>query len=146
MSLPTWKNHPALAGMDPKKVFLLTKISEKIEGKSEQDILPILMAAMTSARKQNISFSSQEFEILFSILKEGKSEQEIQQINQTINFAQNILSKNRFLQVSFSFSHAKRGYPFGYPQINSMYFICSIPQIHLTHTVQCRHLLLRFLR
>ena len=91
-----WKNHPALAGMDPKKVFLLTKISEKIEGKSEQDILPILMAAMTSARKQNISFSSQEFEILFSILKEGKSEQEIQQINQTINFAQNILSKNRF--------------------------------------------------
>ena len=96
MSLPTWKNHPALAGMDPKKVFLLTKISEKIEGKSEQDILPILMAAMTSARKQNISFSSQEFEILFSILKEGKSEQEIQLINQTINFAQNILSKNRF--------------------------------------------------
>ena len=96
MSLPTWKNHPALAGMDPKKVFLLTKISEKIEGKSEQDILPILMAAMTSARKQNISFSSQEFEILFSILKEGKSEQEIQQINPTINFAQNILSKNRF--------------------------------------------------
>ena len=96
MSLPTWKNHPALAGLDPKKVFLLTKISEKIEGKSEQDILPILMAAMTSARKQNISFSSQEFEILFSILKEGKSEQEVQQINQTINFAQSILSKNRF--------------------------------------------------
>ena len=96
MSLPTWKNNQALAGMDPKKVFLLTKISEKIEGKSEQDILPILMAAMTSARKQNISFTPQEFEILFSILKEGKSEQEVQQINQTINFAQNILSKNRF--------------------------------------------------
>ena len=95
MSLPTWKNHPALAGMDPKKVFLLTKISEKIEGKSEQDILPILMAAMTSARKQNISFTSQEFEILFSILKEGKSEQEVQQINQTIDFARNVLSKNK---------------------------------------------------
>ena len=72
------------------------KISEKIEGKSEQDILPILMAAMTSARKQNISFSSQEFEILFSILKEGKSEQEVQQINQTIDFARNVLSKNKF--------------------------------------------------
>ncbi len=96
MSLPTWKNHPALTGMDPKKVFLLTKISEKIEGKSEQDILPILMAAMTSARKQNISFSSQEFEILFSILKEGKSEQEVRQINQTIDFARNVLSKNKF--------------------------------------------------
>lgn len=96
MSLPTWKNHPALAGMDPKKVFLLTKISEKIEGKSAQDILPILMAAMTSARKQNISFSSQEFEILFSILKEGKSEQEVRQINQTIDFARNVLSKNKF--------------------------------------------------
>ena len=96
MSLPTWKNHPALAGMDPKKVFLLTKISEKIEGKSEQDILPVLMAAMTSARKQNISFSSQEFEILFSILKEGKSEQEVRQINQTIDFARNVLSKNKF--------------------------------------------------
>ena len=94
MSLPTWKNHPALAGMDPKKIFLLTKISEKIEGKSEQDIMPILMAAMASARKQNIHFTSDEFEILFSILKEGKSSQEVSRINQTIDFARNILSNN----------------------------------------------------
>lgn len=96
MSLPTWKNHPALAGMDPKKIFLLTKVSEKIEGKSEQEILPILMAAMTSARKQNISFTADEFEILFSILKEGRSEQEIARMNQTIDFARNVLSRNRF--------------------------------------------------
>lgn len=94
MSLPTWKSHPALAGMDPRKVFLLTKISEKIEGKPEGDILPVLMAAMTSARKQNISFTTDEFEILFSILKEGKSPQEVQQMNQTIEFARNILTKN----------------------------------------------------
>ncbi len=96
MSLPTWKNHPALAGMDPKKIFLLTKISEKIEGKSEQDILPVLMAAMSSARKQNISFTADEFEILFTILKEGKSEQEVRKINQTIDFARNVLSRNQF--------------------------------------------------
>lgn len=95
MSLPTWKNHPALAGMDPKKIFLLTKISEKIEGKSEQDILPILMAAITSARKQNISFSPAEFEILFSILKEGKTTEEIQRMNQTMEFARNVLSNNK---------------------------------------------------
>lgn len=94
MSLPTWKNHPALAGMDPKKVFLLTKLSEKMEGKSEQDILPILMAAMTSARKQNISFTRDEFEILFTILKEGKSPEEVQRINQTIDFAQHVLSRS----------------------------------------------------
>ena len=94
MSLPTWKGHPALAGMDPKKVFLLTKISEKIQGKSETDVMPILMAAMTSARKQNISFTPNEFEILFSILKEGKSDQEVQQMNQTMEFARNILSRN----------------------------------------------------
>ena len=93
MSLPTWKNHPALTGMDPKKLFLLTKISEKIEGKNETDVLPILMAAMTSARKQNISFTSEEFELLFSILKEGKSPQQIQQMNQTMEFARNVLSK-----------------------------------------------------
>lgn len=95
MSLPTWKSHPALAGMDPRKVFLLTKISEKIEGKPEGDILPVLMAAMTSARKQNISFTTDEFEILFSILKEGKSPQEVQQMNQTIEFARNVLSRNQ---------------------------------------------------
>lgn len=94
MSLPTWKNHPALSGMDPKKLFLLTKVSEKIEGKSQNDILPILIAAMTSARKQNISFTSDEFEILFTILKEGRTPQEIQQMNQTMEFARNILSKN----------------------------------------------------
>ena len=95
MSLPTWKNHPALAGMDPKKLFLLTKISEKIEGKSENDVLPILMAAMTSARKQNISFTPDEFELLFSILKEGKSPAQLQQMNQTMEFARNVLTKNK---------------------------------------------------
>ena len=94
MNLPTWKNHPALAGMDPKKIFLLTKISEKIQGKTETEILPVLMAAMTSARKQNISFSTEEFEILFSILKEVKSTEEVNQLNQTIDFAKNVLSKN----------------------------------------------------
>lgn len=81
--------------MDPKKVFLLTKISEKIEGRSQQEILPILMAAMTSARKQNISFTPSEFELLFSILKEGKSEQEIHKIDQTIDFARNVLARNQ---------------------------------------------------
>ena len=94
MSLPTWKNHPALAGMDPRKVFLLTKISEKIDGKSEQEIMPILMAAMSSARKQNISFTPSEYELLFTILKEGKSEEEVRKINQTIDFARNILARN----------------------------------------------------
>ena len=94
MSLPTWKNHPALAGMDPKKVFLLTKISEKIEGKSENEMMPVLMAAMNSARRQNISFTPTEYELLFSILKEGKSEAEVQRMNQTIDFAKNILSRN----------------------------------------------------
>ena len=95
MSLPTWKDHPALVGMDPRKLFLLTKVSEKLNGKSEQDTLPILMAAMTSARKQNLSFTPDEFELLFSILKEGKGPQEIQQMNQTMEFAKNVLSKNK---------------------------------------------------
>ena len=89
-----WKNHPALAGMDPRKVFLLTKISEKIDGKSEQEMMPILMAAMSSARKQNISFTPSEYELLFTILKEGKSEEEVRRINQTIDFARNILARN----------------------------------------------------
>ncbi len=90
-----WKNHPALAGMDPRKVFLLTKISEKIEGKSEQEIIPVLMAAMSSARKQNISFTAQEFDLLFSILQEGKSEAEVQRMKQTMDFARNVLSRNQ---------------------------------------------------
>jgi len=80
--------------MDPRKVFLLTKISEKIDGKSEQEMMPILMAAMSSARKQNISFTPSEYELLFTILKEGKSEEEVRRINQTIDFARNILARN----------------------------------------------------
>ena len=94
MSLPTWKNHPLLKDMDPRKLFLLTKVSEKVEGKSEQEVMPILMAAMNSARKQNLRFSPEEFELLFTILKEGKSKEEIQKMNQTMDFAKNILSKN----------------------------------------------------
>ena len=95
MSLPTWKNHPALVGMDPRKLFLLTKVSEKIEGKSEQETMPILMAAMNSARKQNLSFTPEELEILFSILKEGKTKEELDKIDQTMDFARNILARKK---------------------------------------------------
>lgn len=51
--------------MDAKKTKLLNDFQTLAEGKSAEDLIPLVLAFMDKAKKENISFSKDEISVLF---------------------------------------------------------------------------------
>ena len=75
-----WMNHPAMENIDPVKLELIKAASSKINGKSDNQMATVMMALISSAKKNNISFSQEEMTLILYILKDVKSKEEQGQI------------------------------------------------------------------
>lgn len=91
-----WINHPAMKNIDPSKLELIRAAAKQTEGKSGKAMAPIMMALITSANKKGIQFTPDEVSLIISILKEGKSEKEQAQIEQTIKMVTSYMKKPFF--------------------------------------------------
>lgn len=89
-----WMEHPMLQKMDPAKLELIRTAATKTNGKSGNDLPPILLALITNANKKGIRFSPDEISLILELLKEGKSKEEQMQIDKTVRMASSLL-KNR---------------------------------------------------
>lgn len=89
-----WMEHPMLQKMDPTKLELIRTAATKTNGKSGNDLAPILLALITNANKKGIRFSPDEISLILELLKEGKSKEEQMQIDKTVRMASSLL-KNR---------------------------------------------------
>jgi len=78
-------NNEAFKNMDPLKVELIKKAAAQTKGKSGNALAPIMMALVTNANKEGIRFNSDEISLIMNIMKEGKSAQEISQMDQMMN-------------------------------------------------------------
>ena len=77
-------NNPALGGIDPAKLQMLSSLAAQAHGKSQNELLPFLMAAMSQSQSNRMSFNSAETEAIISVMKIGKSPEQIQQIDRMI--------------------------------------------------------------
>ena len=75
MSDESWMKNPSLGNIDPAKLQMLASMAEQAQGKSQNEMLPFLMAAASQ------SFDSSEIDAIISVMKIGKSPQEIQRID-----------------------------------------------------------------
>lgn len=89
-----WMEHPILQKMDPAKLELIRTAATKTNGKSGNDLAPILLTLITNANKKGIRFSPDEISLILELLKEGKSKEEQMQIDKTVRMASSLL-KNR---------------------------------------------------
>ena len=55
--------------------------------------MPILFGAVASAGRQNLQFTPEEFQLIFKIMKEGKSEEEKAKMDDTLKKAQKMMRK-----------------------------------------------------
>ena len=62
---------------------------------TKDEIMPVLMGAIASANRQNLMFSKDEFELIFKIMKEGKSVEEQQKMDETLQKARQMFSGKR---------------------------------------------------
>ena len=53
------------------------------------------MGAIASASRQNLMFSKDEFELIFKIMKEGKSVEEQQKMDETLHKDRQVVSGKR---------------------------------------------------
>lgn len=89
-----WMNNPAMKNIDPIKLELIKTAASKTSGKSGKELTPIMMALISGANKQGIRFTPEEMTLILDILKDGKSKEEREQIDRTINMASSLFRKH----------------------------------------------------
>ncbi len=88
-----WMEHPMLQKMDPTKLELIRTAATKTNGKSGNDLAPILLTLITNANKKGIRFSPDEISLILELIKEGKTQKEKEQIDRTIQMVMSMLKK-----------------------------------------------------
>lgn len=88
-----WMNHPAMKNLDPVKLELIRIAAAQTQGKSGKSLAPIMMALITNANKKGIRFTPDEFSLILSILKEGKTQEEQNQIENMVKMIQGYMNK-----------------------------------------------------
>ncbi|MCD8249068.1 MAG: hypothetical protein LUC60_04350 [Lachnospiraceae bacterium] len=94
MNTPEWFYDERVQKIAPEKLKLLMSLAQQLEGKSSQkEMLPVLMGAAVSASRRGLNFTREEFDLIFRIMKEGKSAEEQAQMDRTLEQAQQLFSK-----------------------------------------------------
>lgn len=95
MNIPDWFQDPRIRDISPAKLNFLLKLAEQIEGKSQKQAMPIIFGAVASASRQNLQFTPEEFQMIFEIMKEGKSDAEKAKMDETLKKAQQMMKTKR---------------------------------------------------
>jgi len=95
MNAPKWFQDPRISSIDPAKLSLMLKLAGQLEGKSQKEAMPIVLGAVASASRQNLQFTQEEFQLIFEIMKEGKSDEEKHQMDATLSKAQRMMKSGR---------------------------------------------------
>ena len=95
MEAEEWMNNPAMKYIDPAKLELIRMAASKTSGKTGKELAPVMLALITSANKQGIQFTPDEVTLILEILKQGKSKEEQEQIDRTVQMTSSIFKRHR---------------------------------------------------
>ena len=70
---------------DKTKLDMLQNLAEKGNGKSVSDMMPYLMSAAASGKKNGLHFSQNEISAVLEVMKAGKTPQEASKIDRIVN-------------------------------------------------------------
>lgn len=68
--------------------------ASRTSGKTGKDLAPVMLALITGANKQGIRFSPDEITLILEILKEGKTKEEQEQIDRTVQMTSSIFKRH----------------------------------------------------
>ena len=95
MTAEEWMNNPAMKNIDPAKLELIRMAASKTSGKTGKDLAPVMLALITSANRQGIQFTPDEVTLILEILKQGKSKEEQEQIDRTVQMTSSIFKRQK---------------------------------------------------
>ena len=91
MNIPEWFQDPRMKDISPDKLTFLLNLAKQIEGKNQKQAMPVLMGAVASASRQNLQFTPEEFQLIFEIMKEGKSPEEKRKMDEMLKKARGVM-------------------------------------------------------
>lgn len=94
MSELTWMDDQRISSIPKNKLDFLQKIFFESKNLTQKEQLPFFIALAGRAKKENISFTQDEINLILDVIKEHSSPEELQKINQTIKMFQAKNNKN----------------------------------------------------
>ena len=92
--MENWMNHPAMKTIDPLKLQLIKTAAKQTQGKSGNELAPVMLALITSANRQGLRFTPEEVSLILEVLKDGKDKEEQDQIDQMMEMTKNVFRKH----------------------------------------------------
>lgn len=90
MNLDFLQNNPQLNNIDPKKLDFLMNLASENPPQNTKDMANVLMGAATSAKQNNMEFTSDETDLLVGLLKQNMSPQEQKKADQILMLMKNM--------------------------------------------------------
>lgn len=85
---PTWMSDPMVSIIPEKKLQFLGQLFAQGHGKSQKEMMTLLMPLLKKAKQEDLTFSPQEMSAAIAAIKKHSSAEEQKQID-------NILEKSR---------------------------------------------------
>ena len=80
-----WTKNPGLSGIDPAKLAMRQSLASQGSGKKQNELLPFLMAAASTAKQEGKQFTAEEMDLIAEVLKSGKTPEETAQIDKMMH-------------------------------------------------------------
>lgn len=84
-----WMSDARISDIPKAKLDFLQKIFFESKNLTPKEQLPFFMALAGRAKKDNISFSQDEINLIMEVIKDNSSPEEVAKINQTIKLFKN---------------------------------------------------------
>lgn len=88
MSELSWMDDMRISSIPKNKLDFLQKIFFESKNLTQKEQLPFFMALASRAKRENISFSQEEINLILEVIKEQATPEEVQKINQAVRMFQ----------------------------------------------------------
>lgn len=85
---PQWMQDDLVKDISPQKLAFLSHLFSQGHGKSQKEMMALLMPAMRKAKQEHLTFTPQEMQAAITAIKKHSTESELKQI-------ENILKKSK---------------------------------------------------
>lgn len=82
---PAWMEDELVKNIPPKKLEFLEKMLADTQGKSQKELMPLLMPMMKKAKAENLSFTPMEMNAAITAIKKHSTPEELFQIDKILS-------------------------------------------------------------
>lgn len=81
---PQWMNDPSIKDISPRKLEFLEKMFQETQGKSQKELMTLLIPMMKKAQHENLSFTPMEMNAAISAIRKYSTPEELSKMDEIL--------------------------------------------------------------